>query len=208
MRKIIILDTIIIECHIFPSIECLSLFAHNQVQIEAHENYQKRSFRNRYFIKDRDGLQSLSIPLLKGKNQQQHIQNVAISYDHPWVKQHIQTLQTVYGKAPYFLYYFEEIKQMLEAKTSSLFELNLNTTKFLLHKIGLKKDLELTSTFCKNYESAILDCRNKFDINSANQVELVESRSFSNVKINPLMSGLDLLFNFGPESILLLNELR
>ncbi|MFT4565424.1 MAG: hypothetical protein ACI9FN_000377, partial [Saprospiraceae bacterium] len=37
--------------------------------IEVHENYQKRSFRNRFIVAGPNGIEGFTIPLMKGKNQ-------------------------------------------------------------------------------------------------------------------------------------------
>ncbi|MFK7980892.1 MAG: WbqC family protein, partial [Saprospiraceae bacterium] len=76
---------ILIELHYFPSIQYFSkFFLHPSVVLEQHENYIKRSFRNRTHIASANGQLRLSIPLEKGKNQQQSIKEVRISYDEHW----------------------------------------------------------------------------------------------------------------------------
>ena len=67
--------TVLSELHFLPCIGVFQHYAHADViQLEAQENYQKGSYRNRCHILGANGLQRLSIPLVKGKNNQQNIQ--------------------------------------------------------------------------------------------------------------------------------------
>jgi len=87
-----------------------------KVWIEMHENYQKRSWRNRYQILSSQGPEMMSIPLVKGKNEKQPVSEVRIAYDEPWVTRQLQTLRSAYGKSPYFEDIFPDIERILHKK--------------------------------------------------------------------------------------------
>ncbi|HRG65318.1 MAG TPA: WbqC family protein, partial [Saprospiraceae bacterium] len=58
----------------FPPVNYFSQFwQEEQLLLDVHENYQKRSFRNKYQVLGPNGTTTLSIPLQKGKHQQQNI---------------------------------------------------------------------------------------------------------------------------------------
>lgn len=92
--------------------------------IQAKENYQKGRYRNRCRIVGPNGLQTLTVPLVKGKHQQTAIQEVAISYHTDWQRQHEQSIRTAYGRAPYFEFYAEAVFTVLRQPFVTLFELN------------------------------------------------------------------------------------
>ena len=72
----------IIELQYFPSISFFAiLLQFDQILIEQHDNYQKRTYRNRCHIASANGLLRLSVPLEKGKNNQQTIRDVKIAND-------------------------------------------------------------------------------------------------------------------------------
>ena len=98
-------NTLLIEAQYLPSIQFFSkLTRFSTLLLEAHENYQKGSYRNRCHIAGANGLMRLSIPLRKGKNEQLPIQKTLISYDEPWITQHWQSIRSAYGNAPFFPY--------------------------------------------------------------------------------------------------------
>ena len=59
------------------------------IYIEACENYQKQSYRNRCHFYAADGIQSLSFPIVhEGNTHKRPISEVKIDYSTPWVMQH------------------------------------------------------------------------------------------------------------------------
>lgn len=120
---------------------------------EAHENYQKGSFRNRCLIVTSQGTTTLSIPLLQGKNEQQPIQEVLISEPKIWQKQHWQSLQTAYGSAPFWEHYAPKIEKLIQLETTNFFTLAQQSCFFcadLLHT-----ELRKKATYTTEFISAI-----------------------------------------------------
>ena len=94
---------VLLEAQYLPNVQYFSkLVQIPSLVLEAHENYQKGSYRNRCHIAGANGLMRLSIPLRKGKNEQLSIQKTEISYDEPWTSQHWHSIRSAYGNAPYF----------------------------------------------------------------------------------------------------------
>lgn len=97
--------------------------------MEAHENYQKGGWRNRCRIIGPNGLQTLSVPLEKGKHQKKPIQEVAISYRNDWWREHEQSIRTAYGRSPYYEFYAEELFSVARKRPATMWELNTDLTK-------------------------------------------------------------------------------
>lgn len=124
----------------FPPVSYFSQFwQEDYLLLDVHENYQKRSLRNKYQILGANGATTLSIPLQKGKHQQQNIRDVKISYDQNWPRLHRETLRACYGSAAFFEHYFEAFEKILELRPVFLFDFNMLALSNLCKM--LKKEL-------------------------------------------------------------------
>ncbi len=158
------------------------------------ENYQKKSCRNRCKILGANGVLTLSVPLTKGKNSQQAIKAVRIFNDEPWKTQHFKTIQSQYGKSPYYDFYISEI-EALYSDATHLWELNQSIHQWIINRFFLKEALE---PFTLEHEDAI-DLR-MLDFLSQEMVLKKYHQVFDHKYpfINNL-SILDGIFNLGPE---------
>ncbi len=201
------LQNYIIETQYLPPISSLALAISGTIRWEKYENYQKRSFRNKCIVVDSNGLQTLSVPLVKGKHQQMPISKVTIAYEEPWPARHCQTIRSAYGSAPYFDYYFPDLETILTGNTSSLFSLNTQLMEKILQWIGLEDKLSVTSCYQKEPSDAV-DFRNSF---TPRNYHLQPCPRYLQVfadrmDFQPNLSILDLLFCTGPEARAVLNE--
>lgn len=182
------------------------------VQIEACENYRKQSYRNRCYILSGDGVQMLQVPV---KHHLFHdIRSMQVDYSTPWVVRTQRALDTAYETAAYYEYYRDDVFSVLDAQPETLWELNLATIRLLLEKTGIACTLSPTSTFAAP-DSGPDDYR--FRIHPKQPDTVLETlgleRPYYQVfqdrmgGFTPRLSGLDLLFNEGPDSILWLKRL-
>jgi len=119
------------------------------VTLEACENYQKGSTRNRCHIAGPNGEQMLSVPLVKGKHQRTPIREVRIAYDEPWQRQHWRSIRTAYGNAPFFEHYADGLAPFFERRVEFLFDLNLEVLQFFIQKTGWRGEV----LFSEKYEA-------------------------------------------------------
>ncbi len=173
----------------FPSINTLAyLMQFDTIIIEASENYQKNSLRNRCYLTGSQGKFLLSVPLSKGKNQQQSIRGVKIAYDIDWASIHIKTIKTNYSKAPFFDYYFDNVQSILYKKHQFLLDLNWDILVFYSEAFQWHPSFSFTS----EYENPNLDYL-------SNSKPMTYPQLFENFTGNvPDLSALDLLFCMGP----------
>lgn len=115
--------------------------------LETQENYQKGSLRNRCYIAGPNGLQRLSIPLLKGKNQQQALRDVRLAAGEPWQRQHWRSLRTAYGNAPYWQHYADALAPFYERKFTFLIDFNLELLAWLGDKLRFPCRLQPSETY-------------------------------------------------------------
>ena len=191
--------------------------------IEACENFQKQSFRNRCYFYGADGVQSLQVPNLhEGGTHKQPISEIKIDWSKPWLLQHKRAIISAYRTSAYFEYYQDELFAILDSQPEKLFDLNLAIIKFFIEKIGLAIDLQIT----KDYSRAGLipaedgsvihsnDLREAIHPKRANTIleDLKLEKPYFQVfaqkhGFQSDLSIMDLLFNEGPESILYLINL-
>ena len=177
----------------------------SHVSIEACENYQKQSYRNRCYILASDGVQMLQVPVVHGADMS--ITRVQVDYSTPWVVRTQRALDTAYETSAYYEYYRDEVFALLDAKPQTIWELNLSTIRFLMEKTGVACELSPTREFAApgaddDYRLAIHPKRPDSVL-----ADLGLSRPYYQVfrdrmgGFTPNLSCLDLLFNEGPDSI-------
>lgn len=171
--------------------------------LEANENYQKRSLRNRCNILGPNGLQVLSVPLKKGKNNQTNIKEVEISHDSDWQELHLETIKSCYNRSPYLEYYFKDISKILEKKHRFLWDLNIDTIEWVISKIDLDIKIIFSEHYSKSYD---------IDLRPSESIQYKSMEDTQSIKLNYAQvfedkygfrysrSILDLLFCTGPEA--------
>lgn len=182
------------------------------VYIEACENYQKQSYRNRCRFYAADGVQALSFPIVhEGGTHKLPISEIKVDYSTPWLQQHERAIISAYRTSAYFEYYQDELFDILESKPERLLDLNMAILRFFIEKIGLAVDLRLTEDYVKD---ALDDFRELIHPKRPDNIlkEMGLEKPYFQVfapkygfKSN--LSVMDLLFNEGPDSILYLKRL-
>ena len=192
------------------------------VFIEACENYQKQSYRNRCRFYGADGVQTLSFPIVHDNGTHKNlISEVRVDYSKPWVLQHKRAITSAYGTSAYFEYYQDELFAILDGQPEKLLDLNTSLLRFFLEKTGLKADIHLTDEFrldgsatlhgeriiCEDLREVIHPKRQN-NILSKLELEKPYFQVFSPKHgFKSDLSIMDLLFNEGPDSILFLKNL-
>ncbi len=205
-------ETAILELHCFPPISYFSKFFYfDTISIEQQENYRKGSYRNRFMIASANGPLSLSIPLSKGKNQQQPIRSVGISYETLWQRKYWTAIRSAYGKSPYFEYYSEDIKALLFNKQELLFDFNKAILSYFVDLFQIEADIAFTTNYIKEPSEGVIDLRNSISpkIHQASADKYHRVLEYQQVFMEktgflPNLSILDLLFCQGPEAVITL----
>ena len=183
------------------------------VYIEACENFQKQSYRNRCRFYGAEGVQTLSFPILhEGGTHKIPITEIKIDYKTPWVQQHERAIVSAYGMSAYFDYYKDELFAILESGHERLFDLNLALIRFFIEKTGIKVDLRLTEDYER--EPQMEDLREIIHPKRPNTIlsDMDLEKPYFQVFAPKYgfisdLSIMDLLFNEGPDSIMFLKRL-
>lgn len=192
--------------HIFPtaylpSIEYVSLFLKTEdASIELFETYQKQSCRTRTNVMTANGVQTLTIPVIKTNGNHTLTKDIKISYKESWQQVHLRCLESAYRKSAYFDYYFPYFEKIYKQKFNTLVELNDFCLKTILKIMKVKKDYSFTTDFERiadenDYRISLSKGTNKIEMKPYYQV-FADRHGFI-----PNLSIVDLLFNEGPNSI-------
>jgi hypothetical protein len=184
------------------------------VYVEACENFQKQSYRNRCSFYGADGVQTLSFPIKhEGGTHKIPITEIKIDYKTPWVQQHERAIVSAYRTSAYFEYYQDELFAILEHGYERLFDLNMALMKFFIDKIGLKVDLRLTGDYVTE-PIGVEDLREVIHPKRPNTIlhDLELEKPYFQVfsqkhGFQSDLSIMDLLFNEGPDSIVYLKRI-
>ncbi len=202
-------EAILLELQYLPPVQYFTKLLHYPtVYLEAHEHYQKGSYRNRALIAGANGELRLSIPLEKGKNEQQSIREVRIAYHEPWQARHWESIQSAYGNAPFYLYYADFLQPFYEKHYNFLWDWNWELLQTILQLTGIPSNIQFTTSFVKTPAPGMLDFRNAIHpkvhrrrddphFQPAWYAQVFEEKHgfLSNLSI------LDLLFCTGPEAL-------
>lgn len=193
---------ILTELFYLPSIEYFTqISGYGELYIDGTERYQKQTYRNRAQILLANKVDTLSIPVLGG-NKKQLYKDTKIDYDQKWKNIHLRGIQSAYGKAPFFEYFFPYLEIVYAKNLTFLFDLNVEllTVCLKLLQSGTKVTV-LSEAFNVN---DYLDTRGiinaKEDFGYRNIMTAYPYDQMFGVNFVPNLSVLDLLFCKGPES--------
>ena len=193
------------------------LHAAGDVCIEAQENYIKSTYRNRCEILGSNGLIDLSIPLCGGRDHHHAYRDSQIDYTSDWQHRHRMSIISCYGSAPFFEHYMPYFEKFYDRQYANLFDYNKELLQLLLRSMKLNVNI----TFSEIYEKEPIgktDLRKAFKPGKAFseiQVgqdtwllkEVLYMRVFDTDVSLLSLSALDLLFNEGPHSKNILQQM-
>ena len=141
-------DVSVLTTAYLPPVEYFFAVAHSdRVLVEAHEAYQKQSWRNRCRILATAGPEDLSIPVVKEERLSRPIRDIRIDYGEPWLQHHIRAFAAAYNHSAFYDYYADDLIPILESKPAFLFDLNMALLEKLLVLLGLDTPVSLTESF-------------------------------------------------------------
>ena len=173
------------------------------VQIEVMESFPKQTYRNRCTITVPHDSQSncqssiansltLTVPV-KRADSKQLTRDVEISYQQRWQHQHWIALVSAYKRTPYFDYYADFFRPFYEQETRFLVDFN-------------EKIHEVIVALVKNNASVGVKKDNINNLCAAPTLRLAKTTDWSGLDLEPCFGNgqsiLDLLFEYGPETIM------
>ena len=169
--------------------------------VEVCETYHKQTYRNRCRVMTANGVESLSVPVVKVNGNHTMTQDVVISYKEHWQQIHRRCLESAYKAAPYFEHYYDSLKPLFETRFERLIDLNDEALQAILKMLEVNKEIVHTTDYVHQVDH---DLREAFSPKLEPDPELFPEyyQVFSaKFPFAADLSVLDLLFNEGPEAI-------
>ena len=202
------------------------LHRHQTVFIEQHDSYVKQTYRNRCIIATANGQQALTVPVERTANISDtavadtsdattdtcaSCNDIRISDHGNWRHLHWNALESAYNHTPFFEYYKDDFRPFYEQKYEFLADFNETLCRLVCSLIGLEPQMERTT----DYKTTFAPCEDDFrerihpkkdfrtedpDFCPQPYYQVFQER----LGFLPNLSIVDLLFNMGPESLLVL----
>ena len=197
-------QTILIDCHYLPCLEYFATVDHfKEINWEQHEHYAKQSYRNRCRILTAQGPMDLIIPI-KHHASKMKTKDVQIDYGQKWVHHHWQSIQSAYGKAPFFPDFSAEFRAIYEAKPRFLMDLNEEIFHLIEKLLCASFSLKRTTHYLHQTDNSVQDWRGlihpkKGQKNNPFYQACTYNQIFGK-KFVANLSIIDLLFSEGPNA--------
>lgn len=201
------------SAYLAPVSYYVQLYACKKAYIERYDHYVKQTYRNRCVIAAADGPLALTIPTEKSVTLKCPMKDVRISDHGNWRHMHWNALVSNYRNSPFFEYYADDFRVFYEKKYPFLWDYNQEICELVCNLIDIHPLMEGTLEYKTEFAPGEKDCRNLVNpkrnglSGSADIVSVPYYQVFKDkLGFLPDLSVADLLFNMGPESLLVLQE--
>ena len=186
-----------------------------RIALEGCEHYIKQSYRNRCCILGPNGVQSLTIPVELPQGTKTPIREVRISEHGAWRHLHAQALRTAYGASPFFEYYADELLPFYERRYTYLWDFNAELLQTLRSLLQLEVAGCATEDFIPPHSAdappGLCDLRYSLSPKAVEAIPGVQLRPYYQLHLARRgfvedLGIFDLLFEMGPESLLVLRD--
>ena len=196
-----------------------------------HVQYLKKGFQNRNYIRTKTERLLLTIPVLTKGRFSQRIDEVLINNEEPWARKHWKSIYLNYQDYPFFKEHRDFFEDLYAKKWERLVDLNLSIILYLMKCFGIEKEVLRSSHYNITGQKTdmLIDLCKKLGANTYvsgwGARAYVEETTFGEYGLShrfvkfvhplykqfyqpfiPGLSGIDLLFNYGPDARTILSE--
>jgi hypothetical protein len=128
---------VLADLHYFPSLEFFTaILDSEELLFLPSDRYQRQSYFNRCQIRLANKVETLSVPIV-GRRPKISQSAIRIDYEQNWEKVHLRGIQSAFGKAPFYEYYFPYFEAVYQKKHEFLWDLNWELLTICLKLLGL-----------------------------------------------------------------------
>ena len=177
------------------------------VFLEHCDYYVKQTYRNRSYIAAANRPMALSIPVEKSCGEKVLTRDVRISEHTGWQMNHWRSIESAYNSTPFFEYYKDDMLPFYEKKWDFLWDFNVEIQSKVLELLDVEPKIQFTDEYKIKLEENVLDLRES--IHPKKDIQTENCTSYYQVfdqrfGFQPNLSIIDLLFNMGNESQLII----
>jgi hypothetical protein len=192
--------------------------------------YSRYGWYNRNYILSKNGAMLLVVPIKRQLSEKLLHNQVKIDNSEKWSKKHIRSIELCYSKSPFFKNYINQFIDIFSKNYEFLFDLNISILNLFLKEFEIKTRIKLASELNLKFKKSdrALDLAIKTEATHILFGELgenyadVDNFESKNIKVifqkynHPVykqfnsknfvskLSSIDLLFNYGKDSIKIL----
>lgn len=182
------------------------LYAADAMVVDDVSPFVKQTYRNRAVIAAEGGILPLTIPVVHDGGRIP-MRDVRISEHGNWRHQHWNALVSAYRKSPFFEYYADDFAHFYEERDGFLMDFNLRLHAVVSELLGVEREVK----FLSDEAAGAVDLRAIAEPKALEAIDGVALQPYYQVFAQrngfvPSLSVVDLLFNTGPEGLLVLRD--
>ena len=185
------------------------LYAASALVVDDISPFVKQTYRNRAVIATENGTLPLTIPVVHDGGKMA-MRDVRISEHGNWRHQHWNAIVSAYRKSPFFEYYADDFAHFYEERDGFLMDFNLRLHSVVSELLGLQREVRLLSENPAE-STGVVDLRRIAEPKALGTIDAVTLQPYYQVFAGRngfihSLSIVDLLFNTGPEGLLVLRD--